>query len=98
MIKKKRFPRSDRPQRTETPRQAEKPPRRQLVEERRPPARRAVPESPSPSVIFGVLPVLEALRSNSRRIDKIAIAEGAGEHRLGEIVRLARDNGVVVNR
>jgi 23S rRNA (guanosine2251-2'-O)-methyltransferase len=49
-------------------------------------------------VIFGVLPVLEALRSNSRRIDKIAVAEGSGEHRLSEILRLAREHSVIVNR
>ena len=84
MIKKKRF---DRP---------EKPRQRPQNDDTRPPERR--PEPGSRSVIFGVLPVLEALRSNSRRIDKIAIAEGAGEHRFGEILRLARENGVVVNR
>lgn len=52
----------------------------------------------SPSVIFGVLPVLEALRSNSRRIDKIIVAEGASRHRLGEIMQLAREHDIVVNR
>jgi 23S rRNA (guanosine2251-2'-O)-methyltransferase len=74
----------------------EKPRRRPPEKESRPPARRPVPETRS--VIFGVLPVLEALRSNSRRIDKIAVAEGSGEHRLSEILRLAREHSVIVNR
>ena len=50
------------------------------------------------NVVFGVLPVLEALRANPRRIDKIAIAEGVREHRLREIVELARENSILVNR
>jgi 23S rRNA (guanosine2251-2'-O)-methyltransferase len=49
--------------------------------------------SPS-TVIYGLLPVLEALRANARRIDKIMIADGARAHRLSEIVELARQHGV----
>jgi len=49
-------------------------------------------------LIFGLLPVLEALRANARRVDKIMIAEGAKEHRLREIAGLARENGIVVDR
>lgn len=49
-------------------------------------------------LIYGVLPVLEALRANSRRIDKIVIAGGARERRLSEIVDLARQTGVLVNK
>jgi 23S rRNA (guanosine2251-2'-O)-methyltransferase len=52
----------------------------------------------SSNIIFGVLPVLEALRANARRIDKVLIAEGAREHRLREIIDLARENNVLVNR
>ena len=44
----------------------------------------------SRNVIFGLLPVLEALRANARRIEKILIAEGAREHRIAEIIDLAR--------
>ncbi|MEP7214374.1 MAG: 23S rRNA (guanosine(2251)-2'-O)-methyltransferase RlmB [Acidobacteriota bacterium] len=83
---------------TGKPRLPDKPRRGPASSDERQSAHRAAPETSSPSVIFGVLPVLEALRSNSRRIDKIAIADGAGEHRLSEIVRLARENGVTVNR
>jgi len=50
------------------------------------------------NLIFGVLPVLEALRANSRRIEKIVIAEGAREHRLREITELAREQHLLVNR
>lgn len=48
----------------------------------------------SSAVIFGVLPVLEALRSGGKRIDKILIAEGSQEKRLNEILNLAKENRV----
>ena len=50
------------------------------------------------ATIFGVLPVLEALRANARRIDRIAIAEGAREKRLHEIIDLARAGGIRTDR
>jgi 23S rRNA (guanosine2251-2'-O)-methyltransferase len=46
------------------------------------------------NIIFGTLPVLEALRAETRRIEKIVVAEGAHEKRLAEILFLARQNGV----
>lgn len=46
-------------------------------------------------LIFGVLPVLESLRANSRRIEKILIADGAREHRISEIIDLAKQNNVL---
>lgn len=49
-------------------------------------------------LIYGVLPILESLRANSRRIEKIFVAEGAREKRLSEIFDLARQNGVLINR
>lgn len=45
-------------------------------------------------VVFGVLPVTEVLRSGSRRVERVLIAEGAGEKRLAEIVETARSAGV----
>ncbi|CAA9427647.1 MAG: 23S rRNA (guanosine(2251)-2'-O)-methyltransferase [uncultured Pyrinomonadaceae bacterium] len=48
----------------------------------------------SGNIIFGVLPVLEALRAANRRIEKIVVADGAQEKRLAEILFLARENGV----
>ena len=53
--------------------------------------------SPS-SVVYGVLPVLEALRAEKRAVDKIVLSEGAHEKRLAEILELARERGIVVNR
>jgi 23S rRNA (guanosine2251-2'-O)-methyltransferase len=46
------------------------------------------------NIIFGVLPVAEALRAANRRIEKIVVADGAQEKRLAEILFLARQNGV----
>jgi 23S rRNA (guanosine2251-2'-O)-methyltransferase len=92
MMKKKRLPQADK---TKQPDRSRRTPPGSKA---RPSERWPEPENSSTSVVFGVSPVLEALRSNSRRIDKIAIADGAGEHRLGEIIRLARENGVTVNR
>ncbi|MDQ3255457.1 MAG: hypothetical protein M3R15_16430, partial [Acidobacteriota bacterium] len=48
--------------------------------------------------LYGVLPVLEALRAGSRPLERITIAEGAHEHRLREILELARRASVPVRR
>jgi 23S rRNA (guanosine2251-2'-O)-methyltransferase len=53
---------------------------------------------PSRNVIFGLLPVLEALRAGGRRIEKILIADGAREHRIAEIIELARTAHVSFQR
>jgi 23S rRNA (guanosine2251-2'-O)-methyltransferase len=45
-------------------------------------------------LIFGVLPVLEALRSGASRIEKILIAEGGHEKRLNEIILLAKEHRI----
>lgn len=49
-------------------------------------------------LIFGVLPVLEALRSSARRVEKIVVAEGARVHRLSEIFDLAREHRIIIDR
>ena len=51
-----------------------------------------------PEIVYGVLPVLELLRADKRKIDKIAVAEGAHEKRLSEIFELAREKGIAINR
>jgi 23S rRNA (guanosine2251-2'-O)-methyltransferase len=80
--------------------------------ENRPPALRGSGPKPRPplpfsraddrpvntGVIYGLLPVTEALKANTRRIDKILIAEGARERRLDEIFDLARSSGVLIQR
>jgi 23S rRNA (guanosine2251-2'-O)-methyltransferase len=48
--------------------------------------------------LYGLLPVLEALRAKSRRVERITVAEGAHESRLHELVELARAAGVPVRR
>ena len=55
-------------------------------------------QNPKSKIIFGVLPVLEALRAGNRRIEKILIAEGAREKRISEIWDLARQNGVQLQK
>ena len=53
---------------------------------------------PNSALVFGVLPVLEALRAENRRIDKIFVLEGARENRLNEIFRLARENNILLQK
>jgi len=67
---------------------------RELRQRNAPPTRTASNDA----VIFGVLPVLEKLRADPRRVEKIVIADGAREHRLSEIADLARENGILIDR
>ncbi|MEK6304031.1 MAG: 23S rRNA (guanosine(2251)-2'-O)-methyltransferase RlmB [Acidobacteriota bacterium] len=46
--------------------------------------------------VYGVLPVLEALRAGGRRIERIVIADGAKHDRLREVTEAARRAGVPV--
>lgn len=48
------------------------------------------------TVVYGVSPVLEALRANPRRIEKIVIADGVRVYRLREVIDLANRSGVLV--
>lgn len=48
--------------------------------------------------IYGVLPVLEALKAGGRRIDRIVIAEGVRDARLREVLEAARHARVAVRR
>ncbi len=50
------------------------------------------------SLIYGAGPVLEALRAENRRIDKVLIADGVKEHRLSEITDLCRTRSIAWNR
>jgi 23S rRNA (guanosine2251-2'-O)-methyltransferase len=49
-------------------------------------------------VIYGVLPVLEALRAATRRVEKVLIAEGSREARITEILDLCRQHSVPFSR
>ncbi|MEW6207685.1 MAG: 23S rRNA (guanosine(2251)-2'-O)-methyltransferase RlmB [Acidobacteriota bacterium] len=46
--------------------------------------------------LYGVLPVLEALRAGSRRIERIIIATGARHERLREVIQAARHAGIQI--
>ncbi len=66
--------------------------------DRRPKTEDQISDSPLSTLhsplIFGVLPVLEALRAGGRRIEKILVAEGGHEKRLSELLSLAREQRV----
>jgi 23S rRNA (guanosine2251-2'-O)-methyltransferase len=47
--------------------------------------------------LYGVTPVLEALRAGQRAIEKITIAEGVRHHRLRELIEVARSANVPVH-
>jgi 23S rRNA (guanosine2251-2'-O)-methyltransferase len=48
--------------------------------------------------IYGLIPVLEALRAGNKKLDQIAIAEGARHERLRELLDLAKRARVPVHR
>ncbi|HEY0097620.1 MAG TPA: 23S rRNA (guanosine(2251)-2'-O)-methyltransferase RlmB [Pyrinomonadaceae bacterium] len=66
-------------------------------ETREAPAKR-VESAPDESHLYGVSPVLEALRAGHRRIERITIAEGAGGARFAQLFELAREFRVPVRR
>jgi 23S rRNA (guanosine2251-2'-O)-methyltransferase len=50
------------------------------------------------SQIYGVLPVLEALRANNRHIERIVVSDTARHERLREVVEAARGANIPVRR
>ncbi|HZJ42606.1 MAG TPA: 23S rRNA (guanosine(2251)-2'-O)-methyltransferase RlmB [Pyrinomonadaceae bacterium] len=55
--------------------------------------------TPEPvNVIYGVNPVLEALRAGKRSIESITIVDGARTERLKELFQLAKDNRIPIHR
>ena len=59
--------------------------------------RRDSAENNSP-VIYGLIPVLETLRAENRKIDKIFIYDGANEKRLFDVTGLAREKGIAFHK
>jgi 23S rRNA (guanosine2251-2'-O)-methyltransferase len=61
---------------------------------------RATPETETNAgyTIYGLAPVLEALRSGVKKIEQITIAEGARHERLRELLDLARQARVPLHR
>jgi 23S rRNA (guanosine2251-2'-O)-methyltransferase len=49
-------------------------------------------------IVFGVLPVLEALRAENRRVDKVLVADGAHEKRFSEIIETCRSRSIAWSR
>ncbi|REJ78102.1 MAG: 23S rRNA (guanosine(2251)-2'-O)-methyltransferase RlmB [Acidobacteria bacterium] len=50
------------------------------------------------SILFGIMPVLEALRSGSRPIERILLADGKQHKRIREIIELAKQNRVPIRK
>jgi 23S rRNA (guanosine2251-2'-O)-methyltransferase len=50
------------------------------------------------SQIYGVLPVLEALRANNRRIERILISDSARHERLREVIETARSANIPLRK
>jgi 23S rRNA (guanosine2251-2'-O)-methyltransferase len=48
--------------------------------------------------IYGLMPVVEALRAGRRNLESITIAEGARHERLGELLQLAKQARVPIHR
>jgi len=71
-------------------RNAKRPPRKPESSDKRN-SPRALPNT---SLIYGLLPVLEALRADNRRIDKVLIGQGGKEKRLSEVVDLCRARSI----
>ena len=64
---------------------------------------REQPRAPRPAAddgahLFGVQPVLEALRAGTRPVERLTVAEGAHETRLREILEIARYADIPVRR
>ncbi|HEX9422086.1 MAG TPA: 23S rRNA (guanosine(2251)-2'-O)-methyltransferase RlmB [Pyrinomonadaceae bacterium] len=55
-------------------------------------------QSNAVNTIYGLIPVLEALRAGSKKLEQITIAEGARHGRLRELLDLAKQASVPVNR
>lgn len=54
--------------------------------------------SPSSGMIYGVIPVIEALRAGRRQLEQITIAEGARVERMRELLELAKQARVPISR
>jgi 23S rRNA (guanosine2251-2'-O)-methyltransferase len=68
------------------------------AERQRPEAERARPETDDGAHVFGVQPVLEALRAGARPVERLTVAEGAHETRLREILEIARYADIPIRR
>ena len=56
------------------------------------------PGADAANTLYGLIPVLEALRVGHKRLEQITIAEGAKHERLNELLDLARKARILVHR
>lgn len=56
------------------------------------------PANGAVNVIYGVLPVTEALRAANRRVEKVMVADGGRDSRLAEIFELCREHSIPFSR
>jgi len=61
-------------------------------------AGQAYNQSDAVNAIYGLIPVLEALRAGGKKLEQITIAEGAKHERLRELLDLAKQSRVPVHR
>jgi 23S rRNA (guanosine2251-2'-O)-methyltransferase len=50
------------------------------------------------NVVYGLMPVLEILRSNSRRVERLILASGVNQNRVRELLELAHEADLRVDR
>lgn len=50
----------------------------------------------TPETLFGLHPILEAIESGRRSIDRVLVAREGGGHNLGRLLRAAREAGIPV--
>jgi 23S rRNA (guanosine2251-2'-O)-methyltransferase len=90
------FTGDDRRERPPRGTQGERPPFKRPNEPREPARRQDAADDGAH--VFGVQPVLEALRAGARPIERLTLAEGAHESRLREILEIARYADIPVRR
>jgi 23S rRNA (guanosine2251-2'-O)-methyltransferase len=90
------FTGEDRRERPPRGAQNERPPFTRPAEPREPPRRQEAADDGTH--VFGVQPVLEALRAGARPIERLTLAEGAHESRLREILEIARYADIPIRR
>ncbi len=61
-------------------------------------SKESAPNGNPQSIVYGVLPVLELIRSGSRRIDRIFISKGVREAKVAEIESVASQFKLTVDR
>lgn len=69
---------------------------RKMRDERLSPRSIPVPERSPGNVIYGILPVIEALRASHRRIDKVFVAKEARINRFHELRDLCREKSIAL--